>query len=154
MFTERYHRKSVRQPDHHYDWAGAYFITICCKHREPLFDIPELKNILRETWEALPARFPVTLDEFVIMPNHVHFILRMHGHLEKPIPLWQIIGAYKSVAAVAWLKYVKVTNANYPGVIWQRGYNERSIRDAHQLTAYRQYIRNNPSKLGPEEPRG
>jgi len=151
MFGERYHRKSTRQPNHHYDWAGAYLITICSEHRKSLFEIAELKTILRETWESLPARFPVTLDEFVIMPNHVHFILRMHGHLEEPIPLWRIIGAYKSIAAVTWLKYIKETNANYPGIIWHRGYDDRSIRNARQLEAYRQYIRDNPTKLRPEE---
>ncbi len=86
------------------------------------------------------------------MPNHVHFIVRIQGHLEKPLPLWRIIQAYKSIVAVAWLNHIKATNANYPGIIWQRGYDDRSVRDARQLKAYRQYIRANPSKLRPEEP--
>src|SRR5437660_2729305 len=44
--------------------------------RKRFFVIPELYRSLLAHWHALPARFPgVTLDEFVIMPQHIHGIV-------------------------------------------------------------------------------
>src|SRR5437868_13007058 len=74
--TYKYHRRSTRLPKHDYTWSRGYFVTIRTSTHDPLFEVPQLHAILRETWEALPQRFPgVTLDAFVIMPDHVHFIL-------------------------------------------------------------------------------
>ncbi len=75
----RYHRRSTRLSKHDYT-RGIYFVTVRTQTHDPLFEIPQLRAILEETWQALPQRFPgVTLDEFVIMPDHVHFILRLDG---------------------------------------------------------------------------
>jgi len=149
-FPDRYHRQSTRQPDHHYDWPATYFITICAEHRECLFDVPALRDILQQTWVALPKRFPgVILDEFVIMPNHVHLIVRLSSEMPKPLPLWQIIGAYKSITTVAWLHHIKDTTTEYPGIIWQDRYHDHCIRNASELAAIRKYIRDNPSNWNP-----
>jgi len=146
-FAFRYHRKSKRQPNHNYAWTGTYFITIHSERSEPLFEIPELRTILHETWIALPQRFPgVTLDEFVIMPTHVHFIIHMEGNIEKPVTLGNIIGAYKSLTTRAWLDHIKSTGQKRSAIIWQRDYDDRAIIDAISLEARRQYIRNNPGK--------
>jgi REP element-mobilizing transposase RayT len=58
-----------------YSQSGAYFITICTKDRGLYFE-KYRGLIVRQRWEGLPQRFPdLTLDEFVIMPNHIHGIL-------------------------------------------------------------------------------
>ena len=68
----RYRRRTMRLPKHDYTWTGAYFVTIRAQHHEPVFDIPELRALLLETWQDIPRRFPgVNLDEFVMMPDHV-----------------------------------------------------------------------------------
>src|SRR5437667_12868133 len=73
---DRFKRKSIRLPGRDYAAKSAYFITIRSDQHQTLFEIPELRNILQETWKGLPKRFPsVSLDEFVIMPDHIHFIL-------------------------------------------------------------------------------
>ena len=146
-FTFRYHRKSTRQPNHNYAWTGTYFITINSERGEPFFEIPELHTILQETWIALPERFPgVTLDEFIIMPTHVHFIVHMEGNVEKPVTLGNIIGAYKSLTTRAWLDHIKSRGLECSCIIWHRGYDDRAILDAASLEARREYIRNNPEK--------
>ncbi len=77
-------RKSIRLPDYDYSSAGYYFITICCRNRENCFgQISNCKMILSETgkkasefWLEIPLHFKhVKLDEFIIMPNHIHGIL-------------------------------------------------------------------------------
>jgi REP element-mobilizing transposase RayT len=72
----KHHRRSIRHPDHDYRAPGAYFVTVCTKWRECALEDPALAAICREVWYALPQWFPtIALDEFVVMPNHVHFIV-------------------------------------------------------------------------------
>jgi putative transposase len=56
----------------------------------------------------------------------------------------QIVGAYKSLSAVAWLHHLKETGNQASGRIWQRDYHERIIRDKQELEKTRRYIENNP----------
>lgn len=137
----------MRLPSHDYASSQIYFVTICAERREPLFEIPELRSILEETWQALPERFPgVTLDEFVIMPDHVHGILWLDGAREDPPTLGKVVGAYKSLTTVAWLRHIEATGIASYGRFWQRNYYERFIRDNQELEQTRQYIRNNPNQ--------
>jgi putative transposase len=70
-------RKSVRLRHYDYSRSGAYFVTICREGRQFYFEkSPELQSVVQVQWEALRTRFPeIELDEFVIMPNHVHGII-------------------------------------------------------------------------------
>jgi putative transposase len=77
-------RRSIRLPGYDYSQNGAYFITICTQDRECLFgDIEngemrmnERGRIAAETWEWLALQYDhVVLDEWMIMPNHLHGII-------------------------------------------------------------------------------
>lgn len=79
-----YHRKSIRLKGYDYSREGAYFITICTKGTECLFgEISEgimrinlLGEMIRKWWVELTHRFNnIGLDEFIIMPNHIHGII-------------------------------------------------------------------------------
>jgi len=147
-FAFRYHRKSLRLKTHNYGWSGTYFVTICANQDEPIFETPELRTILTETWESLPNRFMgAILDEFVIMPDHVHLIISLEGNVEKPTTLSAVMGAYKSLTTVAWIKHIRATGLECQGIIWQVRFYERRIRDTQELEQTRLYIRNNPIKL-------
>ena len=99
---DRHKRKSIRLPERDYSANGAYFITIRSDQHQTLFEIPELRKILQERWKNLPERFPcITLDEFVIMPDHLHFIIWLNKTQQNPPAIWSVIGAYKSIVAVA-----------------------------------------------------
>jgi REP element-mobilizing transposase RayT len=144
----RYRRKTIRLPNHDYTWTGAYFITIHAQQHEPIFEIPELRALLLETWQNLPTRFPgVSLDEFVVMPDHVHFILWLDGTRDNAPLLGRVVGAYKSLTTVQWLNYLKANDLAWPRHLWQRNYYERVIRDTAELEQKRQYIRDNPTRL-------
>jgi putative transposase len=140
-------RQPLRLPNYDYTSAGAYFVTICADQHKPLFDHPELTRFLLETWQSLPDRFPgVTLDEFVIMPNHVHFILWLDGPGEHANVLGRVVGAYKSLTSVTWLNYHKSMGTRCSQHLWQRGYYEHVIRNEQDLDLKRRYIMNNPAK--------
>src|SRR5437764_10713881 len=126
---DRFTRKSLRLATRDYTAAGAYFVTIRAFPADPLFEIPKLRYILLETWHALPGRFPhVTLDEFVVMPDHVHFILWLDG--TTAASLGKVVGAYKSITTVQWLQHLKSVGKDiyYPCRIWQSSYYERVVR--------------------------
>ncbi|MEA5576613.1 transposase [Anabaena sp. UHCC 0451] len=79
-----HHRRSMRLKGYDYSQQGAYFVTICTHQRNCLFGEivdGEMKlntngEIARGSWLSIPRHFQnVELDEFVIMPNHLHGIL-------------------------------------------------------------------------------
>jgi putative transposase len=79
-----HHRRSIRLKGYDYTRAGAYFVTICTKDRACLFGdvsdgvmrLNQMGHIVWQCWLAIPDHFPhVLLDEFVVMPNHVHGII-------------------------------------------------------------------------------
>src|SRR2546421_2697870 len=136
--TYKYHRRSTRLPKHDYTWSRGYFVTIRTSTHDPLFEVPQLHAILRETWEALPQRFPgITLDEFVIMPDHVHFILWLNGLVEHAPTLGRVVGAYKSLTAVAWVHHLRASGMEGDGHFWLRNYFERVIRNQEELARIR-----------------
>ena len=144
---ELHHRHSTRLSGYNYASSGAYMVTICTFKKEPFFDLPASRAILEEIWLELPQRFKkLQLDEFVIMSDHVHFIVWLDAAIEKETTLGDIIGAYKSLTYNKWSKLVK--GIDFPGYskLWQRNYIERIIRNDFELTQKREYIRNNPLK--------
>ena len=78
-------RGTVRIQGHDYSESGEYFVTICTYQMRCLFG--EIKNgqtrlnpfgqVVEEEWlKTSCLRSDVKLDEFVIMPNHVHGIVK------------------------------------------------------------------------------
>ncbi|MBI5416687.1 hypothetical protein HZA55_01865 [Candidatus Poribacteria bacterium] len=74
--SEIHNRKSMRLKNYDYSSSGAYFVTICTHNHECLFEkFVSLKDIVINQWNNIHERFPyIILDEFVIMPNHLHGI--------------------------------------------------------------------------------
>ncbi|MEZ0539324.1 transposase [Fibrella arboris] len=81
-------RRSIRLDGFDYALEGAYFITVCVEHKEHRFGhitdgvmhLNDAGQMISERIEAIPAKFPGTLvDSYVVMPNHIHFILTLVG---------------------------------------------------------------------------
>jgi putative transposase len=128
-------RKRRRLRDFDYSTDGGYFVTVCSHNRLALFT-GDAKTDVENELSAIETRFPgATLDEFIVMPDHVHAIL-MFSSCGVTLP--RIIQAFKSLCT-ARLRVRGVT-----GRIWQRGYYDRIIRNEIELAALREYIHNNP----------
>jgi REP element-mobilizing transposase RayT len=152
------HRKSIRLKGYDYSQDGAYFLTICTRNKELYFEVySELKEILRRHWVELPERFPyLILDEFIIMPNHIHGIIIVGATPAvaqtdwagaRPAPtVGEIVGTFKSLCVNDWLTYIKENKMNAVGKFWQRNYYEHIIRNEEELAKIREYIQNNPLK--------
>jgi putative transposase len=69
-------RRSIRLPSYDYAQTGAYFVTICTRNRQCFFEKVPIRAIAERCWLAIPDHIPlVTLDEWVVMPNHIHGII-------------------------------------------------------------------------------
>jgi hypothetical protein len=91
-------RRSIRFRGYDYSHSGAYFVTVCAARRGPLFGgisdgrVVENANakIVRDCWLDLPNHCPrVSLDAFVMMPDHMHGIIVLLDSYEagfKPAP--------------------------------------------------------------------
>ena len=88
-------RKPNRLQNYDYSRAGYYFITICTQNRQELFgeiiDSRMITNaageMLTETWCELPKFYHgIRIDQFQIMPNHVHGIIVIVGDGPRAVP--------------------------------------------------------------------
>ena len=134
--------------------ASAYIgqtvlVTICTVERRHLFgvvvalgagqaitELSVLGEILRQEWTRRSGvHDTVATDAFVIMPNHIHGILRVGS-----TSLSTFIRGVK--AAVTSRAYREIDEPVRR--VWQRGYHDRILRDDVELVAARTYIANNP----------
>jgi putative transposase len=174
--TKQSQRRSLRLQEYDYSQEGAYFVTICTHKKMSLFEKEPISAIVEKCWLEIPSHFPnVQLDEWVIMPNHMHGILiitdkckdatyfttsisnvrrgdpmgrpyiRPHG--PAPDSIGTIIGQFKSIVTKR-INKLRQT----PGVrLSQRNYYEHVIHNETDLNDIRQYILDNPVKWDMDE---
>jgi hypothetical protein len=87
-YKNRYRIASARAAWWSYDWAGAYFITICTKNREHFFGhvkkgemyLSPIGELAHKFWYEIPNHaHNVELGAFQVTPNHLHGILILNG---------------------------------------------------------------------------
>lgn len=165
-------RTSLRLRSYDYSSAGVYFVTIVTHRRAHLFGtvadgkmhLNDEGRSVEQAWNGIGKRFPsVEVDAYVVMPNHLHGLLRLSGSdlvgaplvgarraptrptQSQPPTLGDIIGAYKSVSTRAYIDGVRVNGWRpFPGRLWQRNYFEHIVRDEASLERIREYIHANP----------
>ena len=176
-----HHRRSIRLRGFNYSESGWYYVTICT-HNKTCFFGDIIKNemilnyhgsIVKDCWLAIPRHFDdVELGEHVIMPNHIHGIIRIvraqnaepHRDVRArhavPLPadasqfgkslpgaLSTIIRSYKSAVT----KRIN-EKCNTPGAkLWHRNYYEHVIRNRNDWVNICNYIRTNPAQWHEDE---
>lgn len=192
--SDRHRRRSIRLPDYDYSSAGAYFVTVCTHQRQCLFGevegidmhLNDLGRMIVWHWQRIPKHFhKVQLDEFTVMPNHLHGLLLIVDkdemddtagakHLSQdsgsssqlipqnasplqgsgrarlrsrpagtpPQSLSAVLQNFKSITARKFNGMRRETG----GILWQRNYFERVIRDENEFDRIRKYIIDNPAK--------
>jgi REP element-mobilizing transposase RayT len=180
-YWDFHHRKSIRLPWHDYAAGGIYFVTICTgADKECLFGgvqsgalaLNDFGRIAHDCWIQLPHHFPfVSLDAFVVMPNHVHGVLFFDrscvfknaprrgvacyapthaaptdGNKLRTFrsPESHSLGAVVRSYKSAVTKQINIARDAAGEKIWQRNYYERLIRSDAELEQVRQYIELNP----------
>ena len=147
-------RSQNRLCDYDYSTAGAYFITICTENRKNIFwehvgatigrpeNVPlaEMGKYLRNVVEQIPARYPaISVDHYVIMPNHLHLLLQIHTDDDGRPMVAPTIST-----VVQQLKGVVSKKAGIS--VWQKGYYDHVVRTRQDYLDIWNYIDGNPSK--------
>lgn len=165
-------RRSPRLSKWDYSSSGKYFITICTDNSYHFFGnitngimhLSEIGKVVHKYWLEIPDHFlHVQLDEFVIMPNHLHGIIIIdnpvsadadfvrtghalslrHNKPRKPRSpgkntISAMAGSFKS-AVSKWCK------ENKHSFGWQSRFHDHILRDINELQRIRDYIINNPA---------
>ena len=166
-------RKSNRLQNYDYFQAGYYFVTICTQNRKELFgeivDSQMVTNTAGEmvikTWNELPKFYHgIQMDQFQIMPNHVHGIIVIVGDGPRAVPnepralpdgqpqgvvptlsLSNVVHRFKTLATRLYVQGVhKKGWKPFNAKLWQRSFYDHIIRDEQSLNDIREYIQNNP----------
>jgi len=177
-----HHRRSIRLKGYDYGQSGAYFITICTHNKECWFGeirdsqmcLNQLGKIVTQEWLRTPEIRPeITLDEWIVMPNHLHGIIIITNTHPSRHPA-NLVGAHRRAPSsqnapnlhTACPQFRRYSNS-LPSIIagfksaatkrinilretpkiplWQRNYYESVLRDTEHLEHVRNYIRANPS---------
>lgn len=150
--------KQYRLPYFNYASNAYYFVTICTKDRQHYFggirngsiELSDTGKIVQRCLTEIPKKLShVTVDEFVIMPNHVHAIVFINNPEEKRTiktkqfqpakrSLSLVIRNFKSTATLLARRETSLMN------IWQPRFYDHIVRNKDELNRIRTYIRNNP----------
>lgn len=148
-------RRQIRLPDYDYSSPGAYFVTICTRDRQcilsdvsvgaatsrpPILHLTALGEIVDLAIKNISAIYPhVSVDNYVIMPNHVHLLLRIctdEGGRQVAAPtVSSVIGQMKR-----WVSRQAKT------ALWQKSFHEHVIRNADDYRQIWEYIDANPAR--------
>jgi len=165
-----HHRRSIRLKGFDYAQAGAYFVTICSWDRECILGnivdgqvhLNQHGEIVKSEWlKTGDIRSSILLDEFIIMPNHIHGILVINnsrGTLRRA-PMYERFGNPVSNSLSTIVRLFKSTTTKQMNAlrstqgrpVWQRNYYEHIIRDDEELNRIREYIMNNPLQWDEDE---
>lgn len=140
-----YSRKSTRIPNFDYSCENYYFVTICTHEKECLFanqnQLNEFGRIAQEDMRSLASHYNyVVVDNFIVMPNHVHAIIQIHGSRQKKNDLNMIVGSYKAGVSR------KIHKLQPDLMIWQRSFHDHVIRNQQEYEKIWQYIQFNWQK--------
>jgi len=114
-------------------------------------------KMVRRLWLKLPQKFPgVQLDEYIVMPNHLHGVIKIVGADPRvrpeavecsKTPLSSIIQWLKTMTTNAYIRGVKKYEwPEFSGKLWQRSFYEHVIRNDDDLNSIREYIVSNPMR--------
>ncbi len=148
-------RKQNRLRQYDYSRPGAYFITICTQKRENHFwDMPVGVSIARpqdlrlnksgevvdKAIQSIPIVYPaISIDYYVIMPNHVHILMQIHSD-----------GGGRAMLAPTVEEVVRQMKGHVTKKIgksiWQKGFHDHVVRNRAEYEEIARYIDDNPTR--------
>ena len=151
-------RKTIRLKSYDYDSPGYCFITVCTKGKKKLLcdirstgsvddvlvEYTEYGRIVREQMEYMADFYPdIKIDKYVIMPNHVHMILRIIS--PKGSDGADMKGMYSGVSRFVG-SFKRFSNKKCGIDLWQPRSYDHVIRGENDYQEIWTYIEGNPSR--------
>lgn len=163
----KYDRKPLRLSGYDYSQPGDYFVTIVTQGRSCRFGevadgamhLSAAGQMVDACYRSLPGALPgIECLDHVVMPNHLHFIVRLYGEqgplggdgrcgCHAPVGLPEVVKRLKSITTVAYIRGVR--EQSWPAFdrrLWQKGYYDHIIRRQRVFDYIRNYIFMNPER--------
>ena len=156
-------RKQTRLPEYDYGSPGAYFVTVCTKNRRcilswitvgeglapPAVALTHIGRIVEKQILALSERYPsISVEKYVIMPNHIHLLLRLQGDSGGASPSPTLFDAVRVIKSMS----TRLSRAALGSPdLWQRSYYEHVIRGEGDYRQIWTYIDQNPAKWAEDQ---
>ena len=156
-------RKRLRLQDYDYSTPGAYFITVSTHqkqktlsrivgaiHESPETELTEYGKIVQYYIEQLSTRFSLSVDGYVIMPNHIHIILILsetgdaRAIRESPLREQTRSKISKAIGYVKMNASKQIRQKFGVAHVWHRGYHDHIIRNASDYESIAKYVAENP----------
>ena len=152
---------SARLKNYDYASSGMYFVTICINNKEnilssismpvetphgasPQIKLTDIGKIVNEQWRNIPKHFRNTsIDEYIIMPNHIHGIIIIENNKTAHVPSLQTITLGNMIGLFKQSCTLKIREF-YPEFEWKSRFYDRVIRNDVELDKIRKYIVENP----------
>jgi len=155
-FTQR---KKNRLENYDYSSCGIYFITVCTLERRNYFwenvgaiiDRPQniilspYGKMVNDAIQNISSVYPVlSLESYVIMPNHIHLLLRVcTDKYGRPLVAPTISRVIKQLKGI-------VSKQIGTG-IWQKSFYDHVIRNREDYEEHLRYIYKNPMRWRNDE---
>ena len=122
--------------------GGTYFFTLVTWQRRPLLQSAEHVSLLRESMRHIGRKRPFEIQAAVILPDHLHCIMRL------PADDSDFSGRWREIKKRFSKQVDARTNKRGERLVWQRRFFEHMIRDERDWQAHFDYIHYNPVKHG------
>ena len=157
--SDLHERKPTRLKNFDYNTTGAYFITICTAEKQKILSRVVGGDVLGapKSVELLPFGViadkyicqmnefydNIAVEQYVIMPNHIHIMLFVHGdgspRTSTPTKQTSAVSHFVST-------FKRFCNKEFGYNIWQRGFYDHVIRCQADYDEISRYILENPLK--------
>ena len=144
-------RKEVRLKEYDYSENGAYFITICTKNRKSILSkiesVGDDAHIVPSDYGQIVEKYLRTIkgiEKYVIMPNHIHMIIRIDNG-----PMWASAPTQSIPTLVRSFKVLVTKEIGQS--IFQRSYYDHVIRGERDYRDVWDYIETNPLRWQEDE---
>ena len=155
MPPEPYHRKSLRNAAINYR-AGWWAITVQVAKNKSLLGavvgesvvLNDLGKAVEAYWLSLPEKYPeLERFDFVVMPNHVHALLRIHWReTNREHHLGFLMSRFKGGTSYLYGKMRRAGTIEDIGEqLWQRDYWDDLVSSDAEFAGWQRYIRENPA---------
>lgn len=134
--------------------GSVRFITFSCEHRLPLFMNPAIRGVFEASLHTGHLRFRFELFAWVVMPEHVHLLMRPPESLTldrvlsfiKTSVMRRVLSRWKELEAPILTRLARPDGTHR---FWQKGGGfDRNVRDENACAKHVRYIHRNPVARG------
>ena len=127
--------------------GGTYFFTVVTRRRFPLLAHASAISALQDSFGAVAARHPFTMEALVILPDHLHSIWTLPQDDGDFSARWRLVKTGFSLACRR-SRILPPSLWNGSESPWQERFWEHLIRDQEDYNAHCDYVHYNPVKHG------